>query len=100
VDAFLPIDNAPFVPIRPLYYRAQIKSTYLKIFILDIPWDAHLSDSKFYEKFYTSDVYINAKQLYPENELELEKKMVCLTPLGKSFVKCCVPDIVISVTKQ
>jgi len=68
--------------------------------LLDIPWDAHLSDSKFYEKFYTSDVYINAKQLYPENELELEKKMVCLTPLGKSFVKCCVPDIVISVTKQ
>lgn len=36
MDAFLPIDNAPFVSLRTLYYKKKIKSAYLKTFILDL----------------------------------------------------------------
>ena len=34
VDAFFPIDNAPFHLIRTLDYKIEIRSTYLKTFIL------------------------------------------------------------------
>lgn len=66
-------------------------SSLIRLGLLEIPEDQHASDDKFYEPFKNSTEYISSLSKYPENKLTLEKKVVHLTPLGKSFVSCCIP---------
>lgn len=66
-------------------------SSLIRLGLLEIPEDQHASDDKFYEPFKKSIEYISSLSKYPESKLTLEKKIVRLTPLGKSFVSCCMP---------
>lgn len=59
--------------------------------ILEIPDDQFITDESVYEPFEKSLSYLQA-QHNTSHTIELEKKLVRLTPLGKLFVSCCIPD--------
>lgn len=67
-------------------------SSLIHLGLLAIPFGEHFSSDNHYSGFKNTAIYLNAKAKYPENELDLDKKIVRLTSLGKLFISCCIPD--------
>lgn len=67
-------------------------SSLIRLGLLEIPFDNHFTDESLYLGFKETAIYKNAKLQFPDNELELEKKIVRLTSLGKLFISCCFPN--------
>lgn len=60
--------------------------------LLLISTNEHLVDKSQYDKFEQSIFYHLCKQRFNCSELHLHKGLIKLTPLGRSFVKVCIPD--------
>nr|DAH88955.1 MAG TPA: protein of unknown function (DUF4393) [Caudoviricetes sp.] len=67
-------------------------SSLIRLGLLEIPFDGYFTDESLYLGFKETAIYKNAKLQFPDNELELEKKIVRLTSLGKLFISCCFPN--------
>lgn len=70
--------------------KAVAISSLVHLGLLEIPEDMHASNEVIYEAFKESDMYLSALCNIPQDRLELKKKIVRLTPLGKSFIDCCL----------
>ena len=61
--------------------------------IIEVNYLSYLTDEHKYDKFYNTEFYKNYKQQKEVNtnyKLELQKGVVKITPLGKSFIETCV----------
>lgn len=67
-------------------------SSLIHLGLLEIVFDGHLTDESYYLGFKDTIIYKEAKSHFPNNKLELEKRVVALTSLGKLFISCCLPD--------
>ena len=60
--------------------------------LISIPYGTYINDENLYKKFYEHPLYQRFKELYPTENVTVEKGKAVLTPLGSSFVKSCIPD--------
>ena len=67
-------------------------SSLIHLGLLSIPFGEHFYSDAQYSGFKNTAIYLNEKAKYPDNELELDKKIVRLTSLGKLFISCCITD--------
>lgn len=65
-------------------------SSLIHLGLLEIPFDLHIISESVYNAFKSSDAYLNALKNYPETELDIDKKIVRLTRLGRQFMSCCL----------
>lgn len=86
-NIFLSIDN----DVSEEDATASISSL-MYLGLLESPTDLCYSNKEIYKDFEYSNQYISACQLHDKSQLELLNKVIQLTPLGESFVSCCVTD--------
>lgn len=60
--------------------------------LISISYVEYLNDKTLYEKFYVHPFYRDLHDYCPVEDITVKKGIVNLTPLGRSFVKVCVPD--------
>ncbi len=60
--------------------------------LISISYLSHLSDKTLYEKFSTHSFYKGLQNHCPFVEISIRKGIVILTPLGRSFVRVCIPN--------
>lgn len=86
-NIFLPINDS----VSEEDATASISSL-MYLGLLESPFNVHYTNQDIYKDFECSNQYISACQTYDKSELELSTKIIQLTPLGKSFLSCCVTD--------
>lgn len=72
---------------------SSIISNLQSLGIIEVNYLSYLTDEHEYDKFYNTEFYKNYKQQKEVNincKLELQKGLVRITPLGKSFIETCV----------
>lgn len=60
--------------------------------LLSIPSGIYLNNPELYKKFEEHPLYHFFKEHYHNGTVTIEKMKANLTPLGKSFVRSCIPD--------
>lgn len=60
--------------------------------LINISYLKHLHDQTQYEKFLTHPFYKGLSAHWPVGNISIQKGVAEITPLGRSFVKVCVPD--------
>lgn len=60
--------------------------------LVSIPYGTYFNDESLYKKFKEYALYQHFKELYPTENVTVEKGKVELTLLDCSFVKSCIPD--------
>lgn len=60
--------------------------------LISISYLEHLRDETIYEKFFTHQFYKDLENYWSIGKISIQKGIVSLTPLGRSFVKVCIPD--------
>lgn len=63
--------------------------------LISIPYAAYYTDNNLYTPFYEHDIYKQYKEMYSESdsyELDITKKIISITDMGKSFHKICVSN--------
>lgn len=60
--------------------------------LISISYSQCLRDETKYEKFSTHQFYKDLQNHWPIGKISIQKGVVKLTPLGRSFVKVCIPN--------
>ncbi len=60
--------------------------------LISISYMEYLHDDTLYEKFSTHPFYKDLKKNFPIGRISIKKGIIHLTPLGRSFVKVCIPN--------
>lgn len=72
---------------------SQSLSSLSRLGLIEIANELHISKPETaYEQFEHHPWYVFLKEKYPHSEVLIAKKLARLTPLGRSFVKVCIPD--------
>lgn len=68
----------------------------VRLKLIDVPFDAYYSDENIYKPFYNLVTYKSYEAEYDtstEYDLSMDKKIIAVTDMGKSFYDVCVKDI-------
>ena len=84
------------MPDYDVYSLARSITSLERFGLLSIPPFASLLPEKgegdLYQKFKDAPLYHELQDAYPNANIVIEHRKVNLTPLGRSFVKVCIPD--------
>lgn len=83
---FLEISDGDIPP------RSMSLSSLSRLGLITISYFEYLRDQAAYEKFSIHPFYKGLQKYAPIGEISIKKGLVKLTPIGRSFVKVCVPD--------
>ncbi len=67
-------------------------SSLIRLGLLQVPPTYHINDRTCYNRFENSQIFSKYKANNPDKLISLEHKLIELTPLGRSFVSCCLDD--------
>lgn len=73
-------------------------SSLLSVGLIEIPEGMYFNSDSSYLKFYESEQYLSLLSSNTRQELQLEKKLIRLSSLGKSFASCCITNRVYSIS--
>lgn len=87
------LDNAFLeLPEESLESCSQSLSSLARLGIIRIPMDRYLSLPDYYERFEQHSFFKTLQHEFPNKKITIEKSVAELTPLGRSFIKVCIPD--------
>lgn len=78
-------------PEADIMLCSQALSSLSRFGIISISYTSKLTDPTAYDKFAQHPFYKEIKDFFPV-EITIQKGMVSLSPLGRSFVNVCIPD--------
>lgn len=67
-------------------------SSLKRLGLIQIPEGIFLQNEKCYDIFTQHPQFLFLENKYPNNKILIDKRVASLTPLGKSFIKVCIPD--------
>lgn len=80
------------IPDSDIFTASISLSSLLRFGLVTISYYEHLTDEALYKKFSTHPFYIGLQANWPIGDVSVQKGVIRLTPLGRSFVNACVPD--------
>lgn len=80
------------LPDEPISACSQSLSSLSRLGLIQIPNGSYLVSPDEYVQFEQHSLFELLKKDYPDSEIVIHKKVAFLTPLGRSFVKVCIPD--------
>lgn len=80
------------LPKASLDHCSQSLSSLVRLGLIEIPEDLYLTAPDLYKPFEQHPWFLMLKARFPDDEIVVEKKVALLTPLGRSFIKVCIPD--------
>lgn len=67
-------------------------SSLVRLGLIQIPSGISFEDKKCYDTFKQHPQFLSLQNEFPNNKFSIDERVVCLTPLGQSFVMVCIPD--------
>lgn len=79
-------------PDEDMFECSQSIESLRRLGLIDVPLGISLNMPEYYERFKSNDLFFSFQEKYPGKIISIQKKKASLTPLGRSFVRVCVPD--------
>ena len=78
--------------VKDIFRCSTSLSSLARFGILSLSYTQRLTDPAAYDKFLQHPIYVTAKQAKDLMNISIKMGIATPTPLGRSFIKVCVPD--------